>query len=83
VQISNLQKIISDKGITISLHQGAKSWLVKHGYDVAYGARLLKRLIQQHIQNQLACLLLGDKIKEGSKLVVFEENNSLVIKEAT
>ncbi|KJV88180.1 istB-like ATP binding family protein [Anaplasma phagocytophilum str. ApNYW] len=83
VQISNLQKIISDKGITISLHQGAKSWLVKHGYDVACGARLLKRLIQQHIQNQLACLLLGDKITEGSKLVVFEENNSLVIKEAT
>ncbi|CEG20933.1 Chaperone protein ClpB [Anaplasma phagocytophilum] len=83
VQMSNLQKIISDKGITISLHQGAKSWLVKHGYDIACGARLLKRLIQQHIQNQLACLLLGDKITEGSKLVVFEENNSLVIKEAT
>ncbi|MFV9838841.1 MAG: ATP-dependent chaperone ClpB [Aaplasma endosymbiont of Hyalomma asiaticum] len=79
VQLQHLQKIVGEKGIIISLSPEAKKWLVEHGYDVAYGARPLKRLMQQHIQNQLAHLLLEDKIEPGSTLEVHEEGDSLVI----
>ncbi|MDB1135184.1 ATP-dependent chaperone ClpB [Candidatus Anaplasma sp. TIGMIC] len=82
VQMNHLQKIIAEKGISISLRPEAKAWLVENGYDPAYGARPLKRLIQQHIQNQLAHLLLGNKVEEGNKLEVHEENGALVIKKA-
>ena len=82
VQLQHLQKIVGEKGIIISLSPKAKIWLVEHGYDVAYGARPLKRLMQQHIQNQLAHLLLEDKIEPGSILEVHEEGNSLVVKKA-
>ena len=79
VQMSNLQKTLSDKGLTITLTPGAKTWLVENGYNAAYGARPLKRLIQQHIQNQLAYMILSGQAPEGSVLEVDTENDSLVI----
>lgn len=82
VQLQHLQKIIGEKGIVISLHPEAKMWLVKHGYDVAYGARPLKRLMQQHIQNQLAHMLLEDQIEPGSVLEVHVKDDSLVLNKA-
>ena len=80
VQLNHLQETISDKGISITLRPEAKKWLAENGYDEVYGARPLKRLIQQNIQNQLAHLLLEDKIEEGSVLEVHTENDALVIK---
>ncbi|CAN7939922.1 unnamed protein product, partial [Ixodes pacificus] len=64
VQFSYLQKTISSKRVSLTLLPEAKKWLAKHGYDFAYGARPLKRLMQEQIQNKLAQLILANEINE-------------------
>ncbi|WP_447582393.1 ATP-dependent chaperone ClpB [Anaplasma marginale] len=80
VQMSYLQKIISDKGLTITLLPEAKSWIAERGYDVTYGARPLKRLIQHNIQDQLAELLLSGKVSAGDNLEGFVLDGALAIR---
>ena len=80
VQMSYLQKIISDRGLTITLLPEAKSWIAERGYDVTYGARPLKRLIQHNIQDQLAELLLSGKVSAGDNLEGFVLDGALAIR---
>ncbi|UTO55592.1 ATP-dependent chaperone ClpB [Neoehrlichia mikurensis] len=82
IQLSHLQKTISERKITITLTPEAKNWIIEHGYDTTYGARPLKRLIQQYIQNQLAKLMLSDTINEGDKIKVCVLDNNLIINKA-
>lgn len=70
IQIARLQKLLSDKKITLSLSDEAKRWLADAGYDPIYGARPLKRTIQKHVQDQLAELILRGDIKSGDKATV-------------
>ncbi|AHX04858.1 ATP-dependent chaperone ClpB [Ehrlichia japonica] len=79
IQFSLLQKIIAQKKLKISLSSEAKLWLMDNGYDPLYGARPLKRLIQQRIQNNLAKLILANQINEGDRLEVVLLNDDLVI----
>ena len=79
VQFSLLQKIVAEKKLTISLSSEAKVWLMENGYDPLYGARPLKRLIQQKVQNNLAKLILANKIQEGDSLRVDLLDCDLVI----
>ncbi|WDM85087.1 ATP-dependent chaperone ClpB [Ehrlichia sp. JZT12] len=79
VQFSLLQKIVAEKKLTISLSSEAKVWLMENGYDPLYGARPLKRLIQQKVQNNLAKLILANKIQEGDNLRVDLLDCDLVI----
>jgi ATP-dependent Clp protease ATP-binding subunit ClpC len=68
--IKDLQKRLSDRKLTIDITQAARSWLVKVGYDPAYGARPLRRAIEQHVENALASRLLAGEFKEGDTVVV-------------
>ncbi|KJV65504.1 MULTISPECIES: ATP-dependent chaperone ClpB [Ehrlichia] len=79
IQFSLLQKIIDQKKLKISLSSEAKLWLMDNGYDPLYGARPLKRLIQQRIQNNLAKLILANQINEGDRLEVVLLNDDLAI----
>ena len=79
VQFSILQKIVADKKLGITLSPEAKVWLMNNGYDALYGARPLKRLIQQKVQNNLARLILANKVQEGDKLRVDLLDSDLVI----
>ncbi|AHX07161.1 ATP-dependent chaperone ClpB [Ehrlichia chaffeensis] len=79
VQFSLLQKIVAQKELEISLSSEAKSWLMNNGYDSLYGARPLKRLIQQKIQNSLAKLILANQVSKGDKLEVVLLNDDLII----
>ena len=56
----------------LGLHvtQAAKEWLAEVGYDPAYGARPLRRAIQQYLQNALAKLLLSGDAADGTSVVV-------------
>ena len=60
----------------------AKEWLAKEGFDPAYGARPLKRVIQKEIQDKLALMLLEGKFKEGDSISadVNERKGELVFK---
>jgi ATP-dependent Clp protease ATP-binding subunit ClpB len=70
VQISRLQKLLDDRKITIKLDAKARDWLAEKGWDPAYGARPLKRVIQKSVQDPLAEMILAGKIKDGEKVNV-------------
>jgi ATP-dependent Clp protease ATP-binding subunit ClpB len=65
IQVKKLQQRLLDRRIQFKMTEKAKEWLAKEGFDPAYGARPLKRVIQKEIQDQLAMRLLEGKFKEG------------------
>jgi ATP-dependent Clp protease ATP-binding subunit ClpB len=70
IQLRRLAKLLEDRKITLSLDTGAKEWLAEKGYDPAYGARPLKRVIQKAVQDPLAELILSGKVKDGEAVRV-------------
>jgi ATP-dependent Clp protease ATP-binding subunit ClpB len=65
IQMKKLQDRLLERKIQLNLSDKAKEWLAKEGFDPAYGARPLKRVIQKEIQDKLALKLLEGKFKEG------------------
>jgi ATP-dependent Clp protease ATP-binding subunit ClpB len=65
IQLARLQKLLLDRKITLELDDGARTWLANRGYEPAYGARPLKRVIQRHVQDPLAEAILAGKVKDG------------------
>jgi ATP-dependent Clp protease ATP-binding subunit ClpB len=65
IQIARLQKLLADRKITLELDEAARTWLANSGYDPAYGARPLKRVIQKSVQDVLAEKLLAGDVKDG------------------
>ena len=70
IQMTRLQKLLDDRKITITLDAGAREWLAEKGWDPAYGARPLKRVIQKSVQDPLAEMILAGSIKDGEKVSV-------------
>ncbi|MEQ8195432.1 MAG: AAA family ATPase, partial [Rhodospirillales bacterium] len=79
IQIGYLQKLLADRKMTLRLDKAAKAWLANAGYDPAYGARPLKRVIQRSLQNTLAGLILEGKIKDGEAINVSAGKDGLTI----
>ena len=79
IQMARLQALLDDRKIALTLEPEARGWLADKGYDPAYGARPLKRVIQKHVQDRLAELILDGKVKDGDKVVVVEREGSLDI----
>ena len=78
IQIEHLKKLLEDRKITIVLEPKGREWLADKGYDPAYGARPLKRVIQKSVQDPLAELILAGKIKDGEKVVISVGREGLV-----
>ena len=70
IQLDRLQKLLEDRKIAITLEPKAREWLADKGYDPAYGARPLKRVIQKAVQDPLAELILSGKIRDGEKVKI-------------
>ncbi len=70
IQMVRLQKLLDDRKITVSLDAGAREWLAEKGWDPAYGARPLKRVIQKAVQDPLAEMILAGAIKDGEKVSI-------------
>jgi ATP-dependent Clp protease ATP-binding subunit ClpB len=79
IQLARLETMLADRQITLELDQKAKSWLAEAGYDPVYGARPLKRVIQRTLQNPIASLILGGKVREGEPVSVTADETGLVI----
>ena len=77
IQMVRLAKLLEDRKITIKLEAGARDWLADKGWDPAYGARPLKRVIQKSIQDPLAELILSGRIKDGEKVVISASKQGL------
>ena len=78
IQMERLQKLLDERKITIVLDAKARDWLADKGYDPAYGARPLKRVIQRSVQDPLAELLLAGRIKDGEKVKITAGRDGLV-----
>ena len=72
IQLGRVKKLLKDKEIDIEVSDKASVWLSSTGFDSAFGARPLKRLIQASLLNPLASLVIEDKIVAGSKVRVQE-----------
>ena len=70
IQVKGLLKRLEERKIFVSLTDTAKEWLVREGYDPAYGARPLKRAIQRHILDPLAMRVLEGEFREGDHVQV-------------
>ncbi len=70
IQLQNVEKLLQDKNIKINFSETAKGFLLDRGYDVAYGARPLKRTIQRYVLNPLSTELLLNKFKNGDSVSV-------------
>jgi ATP-dependent Clp protease ATP-binding subunit ClpB len=65
IQLSRLRKLLSERKIVLELDESARKWLADKGYDPAYGARPLKRVIQKYVQDPLAEKILTGEVRDG------------------
>ncbi|MBA8900336.1 MULTISPECIES: ATP-dependent chaperone ClpB [unclassified Phyllobacterium] len=70
IQMQRLQSLLTDRKITIKIDEDATNWLAEKGYDPAYGARPLKRVIQKQVQDPLAEKILLGEILDGSTVKI-------------
>jgi ATP-dependent Clp protease ATP-binding subunit ClpB len=70
IQMTRLGKLLEDRKIRIVLEPSARDWLAEKGWDPAYGARPLKRVIQKSVQDPLAEQILAGTVKDGDKVVI-------------
>jgi ATP-dependent Clp protease ATP-binding subunit ClpB len=78
IQLGLLRKRLVERDITLEITDAAKAYLAQQGYDPAYGARPLKRLIQKEIQDQVALALLKGDFRDGDTIRVDDRNLELV-----
>ena len=68
--VAALQTRLQDRRINLTVSEPARGWLTRVGYDPAFGARPLRRLIQREIGDRLAVMLLGGQVQDGCSVVV-------------
>ena len=79
IQLGFLERLLADRKVQLELDEAARSWLARTGYDPAFGARPLKRVIQRQLQNPLASLILEGEIADGDVVQVSADERGLVI----
>ncbi len=70
LQVKQVASRLTDRRITLDVTEAAREWLADTGYDPAYGARPLRRLVQTEVGDQLARMLLAGKVKDGETVLV-------------
>jgi ATP-dependent Clp protease ATP-binding subunit ClpB len=82
LQVEQLRRRLAARRLTLELAPAARDWLAEHGYDAAYGARPLKRLIQKEISDRLAAALLQGRFADGDAVRVDAGDDGLRLEEA-
>jgi ATP-dependent Clp protease ATP-binding subunit ClpB len=80
IQLRVLEARLADRKLLLRLTDAARAYLAEKGYDPAFGARPLKRLIQREIQDALAVKLLAGEIGQGDEVAVDREGDGLVFR---
>ena len=70
IQVKGVAQRLTDRRITLDVTDSAREWLANTGYDPAYGARPLRRLVQTEVGDQLARMLLAGKVHDGDTVLV-------------
>ena len=79
IQLRKLEARLASRKVTLELDAEAKAWLADEGYDPVFGARPLKRVIQNHLQNPLAEMILAGDVMDGSTVKVSVGPEGLLI----
>ncbi|MCX8999988.1 ATP-dependent chaperone ClpB [Rhizobiaceae bacterium BDR2-2] len=82
IQLRRLATLLADRKIVLDLEPDARNWLANKGYDPAYGARPLKRVIQKEVQDRLAEMILAGEVPDGAKIRVVAGSDRLLLKVA-
>lgn len=80
IQLRNLERRLADRRITLDVSDAAIKWLADNGYDEAFGARPLKRLITSAVEDKIADLILSGSVGEGSTVYVDVHGKELTVK---
>ena len=80
IQIAELEERLSEKNIHLSIKSKARDYLLDHGYEPSMGARPMRRLIQNEIEDQLANLILAGNVPESGEVEVAFEKEKLVVR---
>jgi ATP-dependent Clp protease ATP-binding subunit ClpB len=70
LQLAAFDQRLAPRRITVTVTGAARQWLTDHGYDPAYGARPLRRLVQTAIGDRLARMLIGGEVSDGQQVTV-------------
>jgi ATP-dependent Clp protease ATP-binding subunit ClpB len=70
IQVSRLQRLLDDRKIVLDLDAAARDRLAEKGWDPAYGARPLKRVIQRSVQDPLAEMILAGTVQDGDHVAI-------------
>lgn len=79
IQVSEFSNRLKPKNIGFDIDDSARDWLSENGYDPAYGARPLRRLIQKNIGDNIAMMILEGTIQNGDTAIITARNDELVI----
>lgn len=82
IQLKKLGKILKEKKIMFTIDSKAKKWLSEKGYSSTYGARPLKRVIQNNITDLIAKEILSNRLKENENITITYQNNKISIKKS-
>ena len=82
IQMDYLRKLLKDQEIDFEITDDAKEFLATRGFNPVYGARPLKRVIRQLIENPLSKQILAQKFLRGDKVIIDVDNDEIVFKKA-
>jgi len=82
IQLAQLRKRLLDRNLELTLDDSALNLLSEAGYDPVYGARPLKRAIQQQVENPLAQAILSGKFASGDRIMVVARDGALVFEKS-
>ena len=77
IQFSRLRKLLEDRKIDLVLDKKGRDWLAEKGWDPAYGARPLKRVIQRSVQDPLAEMILAGDVRDGATVKISADKSGL------
>lgn len=78
-ELDKVRSRLAEREITLSVHQEVVDWLAKTGFDPIFGARPLKRVIQQHLMDAIALKIVEGKLSQGSIVTITLRNNQIVV----
>ena len=83
IQIGDVNERMDEHFLLLEATDAAKDWLAKNGYDAEYGARPLRRLIQQTVEDKLSDAVLSGEFEEGETVIIDVENDQIVLRHPT
>jgi ATP-dependent Clp protease ATP-binding subunit ClpC len=83
LHLAEVEQQLLLKGVTMEVTESAKDWLGEKGYDSAFGARPLRRVIQDEIEDRLSDAILENRFQEGDRIAIDVEGDEVILKSAS